>query len=85
MSINECALKNGFVIADKDTKRLHPLQLIWNCFHRPWCLSKLRKAIGTYLVMHPELMTQHGFKRSLKEVASILQEELVEKQAMHNA
>ena len=48
-------------------------------------LEALRRAIEVYLSSRPELKSERFMKRSLQEAASVLQEELMEKQAIHHS
>ena len=46
-------------------------------------LEALRKAIETYMALRPELRSERASKRSLQEAASMVQAELLEKQAIN--
>ena len=46
-------------------------------------LEALRKAIETYMALRPELRSERASKRSLQQAASMVQAELLEKQAIN--
>ncbi|CAE8722822.1 unnamed protein product [Polarella glacialis] len=48
-------------------------------------VDALKKAIETYVANRPELCSSFGQRRSVQQVAQLLQQELLEKQVRHNS